>query len=215
MPGYEALLTRVMSELVMLKKLRPSAGSRLRARGGPPVIEITGLGEAERNHLLERLHQRYWRLLPVNNPAEMPLGSGPVTDSFWYLSTRVYGLGGRVARRRPIRFPRFALGMMAHAWVKENGRPDLEQIEWLHEWLQRELRKQSKKNPPPAGQVLAELEPPMAAVGGLTGGGPDPAGQEAAEPGRAALVGSGAENTAGDVRPARDRGHRTVPRLQR
>ncbi|PJE95387.1 hypothetical protein CUT44_24225 [Streptomyces carminius] len=171
MPGHEHLLTRVIPELVMQNKLRPSAGSRLRARGGPPAIEITGLGETERDELLKRLCRRYRRVLPVNDPAEMPLSPGRTVDSLWYLSTRVYGLGDRVNWRRPIRFPRFALGLTAYAWAEKNDRPGLAEIERMHEWLERELRKRSDGNPRPAGEVLADLEASLAAVGGLVGGG--------------------------------------------
>lgn len=172
-PGYEPFLTRVMPELVMQHKRRRSAGSRLRGRGGPPAIEIVGLTERERDALLQEVYRRYARVLPVNDPTEMPLVRGRVADSFWYLSTRVYGLGGHTAYRLPIRFPRFALGMMAHAWAEKNDRPGLEEIEKGHEWLRDELRKRRDENPRRVAddQLLTDLEGHLAtAIGGRAGG---------------------------------------------
>jgi len=157
----------------MQRKLRRSAGSRLRARGGPPAIEIVGLDEAESAALLRELYQRYAPVLPVNDPAHLPLVSGRGADSFWYLSTRVYGLGGPTAYRLPIRFPRFALGMMAYVWAEENDRPDLEQIARGHEWLREELRKRRDENPRQTAdsQLLTDLQGYLAsAIGGRLGG---------------------------------------------
>jgi hypothetical protein len=172
MSGYEPFLTRVMPELVMQRKRRPSAGSRLRGRGGPPAIEIVGLDEAEGEALLRELYRRYAPLLPINDPTRMPLTRGRVADSFWYLSTRVYGLSGPTAYRLPIRFPRFALGMMAYVWAERNDRPDLEQIARGHEWMREELRKQHDENPQQVadGQLLTDLQGYLAsAIGGRIG----------------------------------------------
>jgi hypothetical protein len=166
-------LARIVSGLVMEPRYRASLGSRLRRKGGPPVVEIAGLSPAEQDALLEFFHARYWGQLPVNFP-EVPVHTGSVTDSLWYLSTRVFGLSGPVGSQRALAFPRFALGLLASIWAANHPNLSLQELQNAHHWLVRELRKRREEGPlePDADRLLREMEahlPGFGRVGSLAG----------------------------------------------
>ncbi|MDG9715799.1 hypothetical protein [Streptomyces sp. DH24] len=159
---HERLLARIISGLVMEPRNRPSAGSRLRRKGGPPVIEVVGLGRSQQNALLEGLRHKYAERLPVNVP-EVPLARG-VVDSFWYLSTRMTGLNGPAGRRAPA-FARFHLGLLAHAWAADHADLSLDRLQYAHRALVRDLGRRRQGTPPPHAELLRDLEQPMAGAG--------------------------------------------------
>jgi hypothetical protein len=159
---YERLLTRIVSGLVMEPRNRPSAGSRLRRKGGPPVIEVVGLDRTQQNDLLWHLRNKYAARLPVNVP-EVPVAQG-VADSFWYLSTRMSGLNGPAGRRGPA-FARFHLGLLAHTWAADHADLGLDRLQVAHRALVRDLGARRQEAPPRRDELLRELEQPMAAAG--------------------------------------------------
>ncbi|MFJ8650145.1 hypothetical protein ACIRNI_29045 [Streptomyces sp. NPDC093546] len=163
---YERLLARVVSGLLMEPRNRPSVGSRLRRKGGPPVIEVVGLDRTQQNDLLWSLRHTYAERLPVNVP-EVPVENG-VADSFWYLSTRMSGLGGPAGRRAPA-FPRFHLGLLAHTWAADHADLGLDRLQYAHRALVRDLSRRRQEEPPRRDQLLRELEVPLAGTGTLGG----------------------------------------------
>ncbi|MEV8305899.1 hypothetical protein AB0P36_00720 [Streptomyces flavidovirens] len=170
MSRYQVLLTHIVPELVMERRIRRSAGSRLRKRGGPPVIVVAGLDAAEQAEVLRRLHHRYRRVLPVND-SQVPLDQREVIDFLLRLSTRAYGLGGYAWFRKPMSFPRFTLGMLAYSWADEH-RPDLRAIAEGHTWLRHQLRtaRDADEGHQARARLRAELAPYLAGAGaGRTG----------------------------------------------
>ncbi|MEV6957875.1 hypothetical protein AB0M97_01455 [Streptomyces sp. NPDC051207] len=159
---HERLLTRIVSGLVMEPRNRPSAGSRLRRKGGPPVIEVVGLDRTQQSRLLRTLRDKYAERLPVNVP-EVPMDKG-VADSFWYLSTRMTGLSGPAGRRAPS-FARFHLGLLAHAWAAKHADLELERLQYAHRALVRDLGRKRQEETSRRDTLLQELEQPMAAAG--------------------------------------------------
>jgi hypothetical protein len=162
---YERLLTRIVSGLVMEPRHRPSVGSRLRRKGGPPVIEVVGLDRTRQNGLLWKLQQRYAGRLPVNVP-EVPVEKG-VAESFWYLSTRMSGLNGPYGRRSPA-FPRFHLGLLAHTWAADHADLGLDRLQHAHRALVRHLGRRHEEDTLERDQLLRDLEPSLSA-GGMVG----------------------------------------------
>jgi hypothetical protein len=162
---YERLLARIISGLVMEPRHRRSVGSRLRRKGGPPVIEVVGLDRTQQNDLLWKLRQTYSGRLPVNVP-EVPVGKG-VAESFWYLSTRMSGLNGPPGRRGPA-FPRFHLGLLAHTWAADHADLGLDRLQHAHRALVRHLGSREQEETLGRDQLLRELEPPLSA-GGMVG----------------------------------------------
>ncbi|MGW0733255.1 hypothetical protein [Streptomyces sp. NPDC002851] len=116
---------------------RALLGAQLRRRGGPPMIELLGVEPAAAERLLNRIHLRYDRTVPVNHP-RLPLGSATerekerlrasVVDCLWYLSTRSRGLGGYLGNRPRIRFPRFTLGILVYQWAQRENVKELATI---------------------------------------------------------------------------------------
>lgn len=163
---YKRLLARIISGLVMEPRDRPSAGSRLRRKGGPPVVEVLGLDRTQQSDLLWALRHTYVGRLPVNVP-EVPVGNG-VADTFWYLSTRMSGLNGPVARRAPA-FPRFHLGLLAHTWAADHADLGLDRLQYAHRALVRDLGRRQHEEPVVRDQLLRELEIPLTATGTIGG----------------------------------------------
>ncbi|WP_344366966.1 hypothetical protein [Streptomyces gobitricini] len=163
---YERLLARVVSGLLMEPRHRPSVGSRLRRKGGPPVIEVVGLDRTQQNDLLWSLRHTYAERLPVNVP-EVPVEKG-VADSFWYLSTRMSGLNGPAGRRAPA-FPRFHLGLLAHTWAADHADLGLDRLQYAHRALVRDLGKRRQEEPLRRDELLRELELPLTATGPVGG----------------------------------------------
>ncbi|MEV5342022.1 hypothetical protein AB0K93_26595 [Streptomyces sp. NPDC052676] len=139
-------------------------GSRLRRKGGPPVVEVLGLNRTQQNELLWRLRHRYAQRLPVNVP-EVPLENG-VADSFSYLSTRTSGLGGP-AGRRALTFPRFHLGLLAHTWAADHADLGLDRLQHAYRALVRDLGRRRQGEPPRRDELLRELEAPLTATNSL------------------------------------------------
>lgn len=169
---YQALLDRVIPGMVMERRLRRNEGTRLRRRGGPPVVEIVVRPGVPDSGLLGTLYRRYAEILPINHPA-VPLTDSPV-HALLYLSTKAGGLGRDLPYRRPMTFPRFALGMLAYSSAEREGRPELAAIERAHKWLERELlREHAEGRGQAAGDaLLTDLErsfPQFGTAGGVMG----------------------------------------------
>ncbi|MGW7410987.1 hypothetical protein [Streptomyces sp. NPDC054863] len=130
------------------------------------MIEVVGLSRTQQNELLEGFHSRYWGRLPVNFP-DVPVTDEGVADSFWYLSTGMFGLSGPIGSWQSLTFPRFALGLLAHTWAVNHTSPSLQELQHAHQWLVRELRKKRDEDPlrPGRDQLIRELEEKLPAFG--------------------------------------------------
>ncbi|MFD7918761.1 hypothetical protein ACFV3R_06010 [Streptomyces sp. NPDC059740] len=174
-PEYEDQLTRVLAGLLMEDRLaRVSPGSRMRRRGGPPLLEIVEPRPAAAAALLGRLRHRYADngALPVNDlavPTGEPQASGrAVTDCLWYLSTRAGGLGGELAHRPPLAFPRLSTGLLVQRWAatRRNTAPtDLDLDEQLRLLLRELRREREDRQPPGPVEGLDRVEKAVAGLG--------------------------------------------------
>ncbi|MFF2652357.1 hypothetical protein [Streptomyces sp. NPDC058045] len=176
MTRYEAQLTRVLSGLLMERRLaRVSMGGRIRRRGGPPLLELVEPDAAAGREMLERLRHHFGGrgALPVNDlrvPTDADNTSGRgVVDCLWHLSTRAGGLGCELSHRPPLTFPRLSTGLLVRHWADRNWHhldrePGLDdQLRLLMKELQRDRADQQPG--PEAGlyrveQALSQLGPP-------------------------------------------------------